>query len=203
MLPWVLLALLIAVIVLIVVVVRQQRLAARPVDTREGTTAVVRKDPFADTDSAAGDPRTLKVGDMVEYLDRRFFVRGSLHLREGGFSWQEHFLDDVEGTKRWVSVEEDPDLEVVLWTEIDETGLSPDSPVLTFSGVEYRREEHGTATYDAEGSTGVGNSGRVEYVDFVGPAGTYLSFERFAGGAWEAGVGERVPAGTMTIYPAS
>jgi hypothetical protein len=142
---------------------------------------------------------------MVEYLGTRYFVRGSVRLREGGYTWSEHLLDadTIEGTKVWVSVEEDPDLEVVWWTERDVGDLRPDRATLTFEGVEYRREEHGTAEYRTEGTTGLGDTGRVEYVDYEGPGGRYLSFERFGGGAWEAGTGERVPTGTMTIYPGS
>jgi uncharacterized protein DUF4178 len=61
---------------------------------------------------------------MVEYHGARYFVRGSLRLREGGYSWDEHLLelDAADGaaaasapasatgdaTKVWISVEEDP-----------------------------------------------------------------------------------------------
>jgi hypothetical protein len=142
---------------------------------------------------------------MVEYLGVRYFVRGSVRLREGGFTWSEHLLDadTIEGTKVWISVEEDPDLEVVWWTEHDIGDLVPDKKTITVDGVEYRRDEHGTADYRTEGTTGVGDGGRVEYVDYEGPGGRYLSFERYGGGAWECGTGERVPTGTLTIYPGS
>ncbi|MGH3239857.1 MAG: DUF4178 domain-containing protein, partial [Spirillospora sp.] len=163
------------------------------------------RDPFAPEDQVAGDPRTLKAGDMVEYLGTRYFVRGSLRLKEGGYTWSEHLLDadTIEGTKVWVSVEEDPDLEVVWWTEHELGDLSPGERTLVVDGVEYRREEHGTADYTSEGTTGVGVQGRVEYVDYEGPRGKYLSFEQYGGGQWEAGLGERVPTGSMTIYPGS
>lgn len=161
------------------------------------------RDPFDPGQSTFGDPRTLKAGDMVELLGERMFVRGSLRLRQGGFQWSEHFLDDIEGTRRWLSVEEDPDLEVVVWTELKNSDLQPSAKVLTHDGIEYRRDEHGTAQFASEGTTGLGTSGRVEYVDFEGSAGRYLSFERFDGGEWEAGLGERVPPGTLTVYPAS
>lgn len=151
----------------------------------------------------AGDPRALKAGDMVEYLGTRYFVRGSLRLKEGGFTWSEHLLDadTIEGTKVWISVEEDPDLEVVWWTEHEIGDLRPGDKSIVVDGVEYRRDEHGTADYTSEGTTGVGVQGRVEYVDYEGPGGRYLSFEQYGGGQWEAGLGERVPTGSMTIYP--
>ncbi|MFC5749463.1 DUF4178 domain-containing protein [Actinomadura rugatobispora] len=199
----VLLALILCALVVIIVLMVRRRpsgtAAARPAD------AAAPRDPFAAEDQVAGDPRTIKAGDMVEYLGVRYFVRGSVRLREGGFTWSEHLLDadTIEGTKVWISVEEDPDLEVVWWTELDAGDLRPDRRTLTVDGVEYRRDEHGTADYSSEGTTGVGAEGRVEYVDYEASGGRYLSFERYGGGAWEAGTGERVPTGTLTIYPGS
>ncbi|HEX2313747.1 MAG TPA: DUF4178 domain-containing protein [Thermomonospora sp.] len=194
-----LLALILVALVVIVVILLRRRPAP------EAPQAPAPVDPFASVGEVAGDPRALKAGDMVEYLGARYFVRGSVRFREGGYTWSEHLLDadTIAGTKVWVSVEEDPDLEVVWWTERDVGDLRPDRPALTLDGVEYRRDEHGTADYRTEGTTGLGDTGRVEYVDYTGPGGRYLSFERFGGGAWEAGTGERVPAGTMTIYPGS
>lgn len=209
---------LLAVVVLIVVLLRGRRSAtaapARPPTPR---------DPFAEVGEVAGDPRALKAGDMIEYLGRRYFVRGSVRLSEGGFGWSEHLLDPDTGStggsggpgepaaepavKVWLSVEEDPDLEVVWWTALadeDAEGLLPDGRKLVVDGVEYRREEHGNADYRSEGTTGLGGTGRVEYVDYEASGGRYLSFERYAAaGPWEVGTGERVPRGTMTIYPGS
>ncbi|KAB8169850.1 DUF4178 domain-containing protein [Streptomyces sp. 3MP-14] len=175
------------------------------------------RDPFAADGETGGDPRTLKAGDMVEYLGERLFVRGSLRLTEGGFSWSEHFVDpmnvddggaDAESGHRWISVEEDPDLEVMLWSEYrGEAELLPNQKTLTVDGITYHRSEHGTANYRSEGTTGLGATGRVEYADFDGPGGRGLAFERFLGaqgrGRWEVSLGERVPRGTLTIYPGS
>lgn len=191
---------LVALIVLIVVLLRRRSGTAGP-----PPAPAPPRDPFAPGDQVAGDPRTLKAGDMVEYLGTRYFVRGSLRLKEGGYTWSEHLLDadTIEGTKVWISVEEDPDLEVVWWTEHDIGDLTPGERTIVVDGVEYRREEHGTADYTSEGTTGVGVQGRVEYVDYEGPRGKYLAFEQYGGGQWEAGLGERVPTGSMTIYPGS
>ncbi|AYY13088.1 DUF4178 domain-containing protein [Actinobacteria bacterium YIM 96077] len=187
-----------AIVVAVVVIVRavRSRNRAEPAPPPP-------QDPFDPGQSTFGDPRTLRAGDMVEYLGERLFVRGSLRLREGGYQWSEHFLDDVSGTRRWLSVEEDPDLEVVMWTELKGSDLQPSAKVLTHEGIEYRRDEHGTAQFTSEGTTGLGTSGRVEYVDFEGRDGHYLSFERFDGGEWEIGLGERIPSGTLTVYPGS
>src|SRR5512139_3884317 len=81
--------LLIAVVVLIVVILRGRRSKDAPASAR---------DPFAEVGEPAGDPRALKAGDMVEYLGRRYFVRGSVRLSEGGFTWAEHLLDPDSAT---------------------------------------------------------------------------------------------------------
>ncbi|TDD95620.1 DUF4178 domain-containing protein [Actinomadura rubrisoli] len=190
---------LVALVVLIVILLRRRGGAS----ARPAPAPAVPRDPFAAEDEVGGDPRTLKAGDMVEYLGTRYFVRGSVRLKEGGFTWSEHLLDadTIEGTKVWISVEEDPDLEVVWWTEHEIGDLSPSAKTIVLDGVEYRRDEHGTADYTSEGTTGVGVQGRVEYVDYEGPRGRYLSFEQYGGGQWEAGLGERVPTGALTIYP--
>ncbi|OLT24873.1 hypothetical protein BJF79_44800 [Actinomadura sp. CNU-125] len=190
---------LVALVALIVVLVRRRSGAGAGTAEPEA----VPRDPFAAEDEAGGDPRTIKAGDMIEYLGVRYFVRGSLRMREGGYTWAEHLLDadQIEGVKVWVSVEEDPDLEVVWWTETEMGDMSPSKKTITLDGVEYRREEHGTADYDSEGTTGLGVKGRVEYADYTAPKGRYLSFEQYGGGQWEAGLGERVPTGALTIYP--
>ena len=184
---------LLALVVIIVILLRRNR--------RKPAAAAPERpvDPLADT-NLAGDVRTLRPGDMVDYLGQLYFVRGSVRLTQGGFTWSEHFLDDARGTKRWLSVEEDPDLEVVMWVEHD-VDAAPAEKSVTVDGVPYRRDEHGTATFRSEGTTGLGESGTVEYVDYEGPDGKYLSFERFGGGEWESGVGEQVLISVLTIYP--
>lgn len=193
----------IVIIVAVVLVLRSRRASGAVEQTPPAAESAAPQDPFAGATDVSGDPRALNAGDVVEYLGQRFFVRGSLRFREGGYSWSEHFLDDTGGTKRWLSVEEDPDLEVVLWTEHAGDGVTPAEKTLTVDGVEYRRTEHGTAQFRSEGTTGLGGSGRAEYVDYEGSGGRYFAFERFEGGAWEAGQGERVPNGALTVYPAS
>ena len=43
-----------------------------------------------------------------------FIVEGTLRLEQDGFRWDEHRLVDGEHG-RWLSVEDDEGLEVVLW----------------------------------------------------------------------------------------
>src|SRR5262245_39048213 len=144
---WVIFAIAIAIVAVIAWQVGKRR-GGQTASQQPEPEATAPKDPFATVSETAGDPRAMKAGDMVEYLGRQYFVRGSLRLREGGFTWSEHILDaDTDGQKTWISVEEDPDLEVVWWTERDADELLPDQKTITFEGVEYRRTEHSTADY--------------------------------------------------------
>jgi hypothetical protein len=158
------------------------------------------QDPLADHEGVT-DIRTVRAGDMIDYGDQLYFVRGSLRLTEGGYTWSEHFLDDTRGDRIWVSVEEDPDLEVVLWRETD-LATAPGGKTMEVGGVSYSKDEDGTARYTSEGTTTVAEKGSVEYVDYEGPDGKALSFERFDGGKWEAGLGESVALPALRVYPA-
>ncbi|WP_422753904.1 DUF4178 domain-containing protein [Micromonospora sp. WMMD708] len=163
------------------------------------------KDPFRDTDSDAlrGDPRKLKPGDIVEIRGVSYAVRGSVHLVEGGWSWAEHLLDTVEGDKRWLSVEEDPDLELVLWTAEPAATITPGAPTLDFAGRRYSWEESGQARYSATGSTGLDPYGTVRYQDYRGQGGERLSFEAYGEAGWEVGRGERLHRADVMVYPQS
>jgi hypothetical protein len=188
--------------VLVVIAVLLYRMLGRS-KAAKPTSASQMVDPLASTEDRV-DIRTARVGDMIDYLGQTYFVRGSLRIAEGGYTWAEHFLDDGRGRRTWLSVEEDPDLELVLWQELPGSGLTPNERDLTVQDVSYRRTEHGTARYTGEGTTGLGVSGtqgRVEYVDYDGPDGRYLSFEKFDGGEWEVGLGEQVLVTALTLYP--
>ncbi|HEX2301792.1 MAG TPA: DUF4178 domain-containing protein [Pseudonocardiaceae bacterium] len=189
---------LIALLVLIVVAVLRamRRRSSPPAAARPPAT-----DPLAGHEGVT-DVRTLRAGDMVDYGGTLFFVRGSLRLREGGYHWSEHFLDDSHGRRCWISVEEDPDLEVVLWHPTEAVS-EPGGDSMEVEGVQYRLDERGDARYTSEGTTTVAATGAVEYVDYQGPDERTLSFERFDGGPWEAGLGETVALSALRVYPAS
>lgn len=160
-------------------------------------------DPFAAKgDSAFGDPRTLKAGDMIDWGTERTWIRGTLRLSQGGYVWAEHFLE-VEGGKRWLSTEEDPDLEMALWTGRPDLDLTPHGKKIELEGTTYHLEEKGSGSYRSEGTTGLKPQGGFDYADYEAADGSLLSFERFDHGPWEVSTGTRVAEGTFTIYPGS
>jgi len=162
-------------------------------------------DPFANSDTHAlrGDPRKLKAGDIFDTHGETLTVRGSLRLTEGGYQWSEHLIDTGTGVKRWLSVEEDPDLELVLWTEV-RGAPTPGPNQVTYDGKTYQLEETGRADYTSEATTGLTPTGVVQYHDYSAPDDSRLSFEDFgATGKYEAAIGLVIQHHEITIYPQS
>jgi len=173
-------------------------------DTRQGG-AEKPVDPFGtgDVDALRGDPRQLQAGAIVEIRGHDYTVRGSLRLNEEGWSWDEHFLDDAQGKRIWLSVEEDPELELVLFTALPDAEVRPGKSI-EWEGRNYRRTESGTARYTTEGTTGLDDGGTVHYQDYVSDDDSRLALEAYGdNGKWEASRGEVLSRYEVRIFPAS
>ncbi|WP_040710890.1 DUF4178 domain-containing protein [Nocardiopsis potens] len=196
----VILFLLVAVLAIVVaallVVLLRKRPAAAPAAPEPP------RDPFADIGETGGDPLSLRAGDMLEYGAEQAWIRGSLRLSEGGAVWAEHFIE-VEGGRRWLSVEEDPDLQMALWTGRPDLELTPHGRTVELEGTTYRLTERGSASYRSEGTTGLRAQGGMDYADYEAADGSLLSFERFDHGRWEAATGTVVNRGDITVYPST
>lgn len=175
-----------------------KRNRAEPTSTSSEPT-----DPFhtGDTDSLRGDPRSLKAGDIVELRGLTYTVRGSVRLSEGGWTWSEHLLDDAKGTQVWLSVEEDPDLILSLWTPVEDTELSPGPKEVELDGRTYRSDESGSAEYRSEATTGLSEQGTVRYHDYESSDGAMLGFEAYGDADWEISTGETLTRYDVRIYP--
>ena len=188
---------LVALVAALVAVAVARRRAAGPV-------APAPQDPFADRDHDAlrGDPRALKPGDLVEIRSHTYAVRGTLRFDEGGWHWAEHLLDDAHGDKIWLSVEEDPDLELALWREVRQATVAPGAKTVDFDGRSYASDESGRATYTSTGSTGLATTGTMRYHDYEARDGALLSFERFGESEqWEVGRGDKLQRYEVQIFP--
>lgn len=195
-----LLLLILIVGIVIGVLIYTQRSRSRKQDTAPPPP----QDPFAasSTTDTAGDPLAIKAGDMIDWGNERTWIRGTLRLSEGGYVWSEHFLE-VEGGKRWLSVEEDPDVELALWTGRPDLTMVPQGKSIELEGVTYKLEEKGSGSYRSEGTTGLKTEGGMDYADYESSDGQLLAFERFDHGSWEVSTGEKIHAGTFTIFPGS
>ncbi|MEU3017329.1 MULTISPECIES: DUF4178 domain-containing protein [unclassified Nocardiopsis] len=199
MIELLLLLILIAGIVIAVLIYKQRSTAQK-----QDTPPPPPQDPFAAsaTTDTAGDPRNIKAGDMIDWGNERTWIRGTLRLSEGGYVWSEHFLE-VEGGKRWLSVEEDPDVELALWTGRPDLTMVPQGKTIELEGVTYKLEEKGSGSYRSEGTTGLKAEGGMDYADYESEDGQLLAFERFDHGSWEVSTGTKVAPGTFTIFPGS
>ncbi|PZF86945.1 DUF4178 domain-containing protein [Micromonospora deserti] len=152
-------------------------------------------------DALRGDPRRLKPGDIAEIRQVSYAVRGSVRLVEGGWSWVEHLLDDAGGVRRWLSVEEDPELELVFWEAEPGATVTPGAPTIDFAGRRYSWDESGQARYTATGTTGLDPTGTMRYHDYQASGGARLSFEAYGEAGWEVARGERLHRSEVMIYP--
>lgn len=160
-------------------------------------------DPFssADDDAVYGDPRELKPADLVDIRGTTFAVRGVIRFTQDGYNWIEAHLDTGLGQRIWLSVEDDPDLEVVQWEELENATLTPGPVNLDFDGRQYAYSEDGSATFTSVGTTGVATGGRVRYHDYKAGSAR-LSFEDYGTG-WEAARGHVLARGEYRIYPSN
>ncbi len=164
-----------------------------------------RQDPlrFASQTDTFG-PRQLGPGAIVSHGGTDYVVRGSVTLREGPFVWWEHLLEGkADEPPVWFSVEEDEGrLELVWWHKRSGLPAEPGASV-TVDGVTFAVDENGRASYTTEGTTGLPAGGDMDYVDYSGPDGSKLGYERWAPGmAWEVSHGVPIRAGELTVYPA-
>lgn len=161
-------------------------------------------DPFGsgDVDAVRGDPRQLKPGAIVEIRGVSYGVRGSLRLSEGSWKWDEHFLETADGRRTWLSVEEDPELELVLYTELPGVNVQPGKTV-ELDGRTFVRDETGEARFRAEGTTGLNPEGSVRYEDYASKDDVRLALEDFGAGKWEVSRGEVLSRHEVMIYPAA
>lgn len=171
----------------------------------EAVSAPAPVDPLgsADVDAVRGDPRQLAPGAVVDIRNQTYSVRGTLRLSEDGWAWTEHFLDNAAGRKVWLSVEEDPDLELVLYTEVPDADVQPGRSI-ELEGRTYHRKESGTARFRAEGTTGLTPEGTLRYEDYAAADDSRLALEAYGeGGRWEVSRGELLSRYEVMIYPAT
>lgn len=197
-------ALVFIIVVLITVIIMRRRAASRRRVDENAAAPRRPQDPFAAEQNTGGDPETIKAGDLLEFGNEKFFVRGTLHISEGGYDWSEHFFQsDQSATRLWLTVEKDPDLQVSRWRDRPDLDIEPKAKTINVEGTEFNLVEHGTASYRSEGTTGLNEKGGVDYVDYESADRHLLAFERFDHGRWEVSTGESVPVGSFTIYSGS
>ncbi|MEU8419870.1 DUF4178 domain-containing protein [Micromonospora sp. NPDC048835] len=179
----------VVVLAVVVVVVRARR---RTTNRTAGQPA----------ESPRGGPLRLTLGDRVRIREREYAVSATIRLVEGDWSWVQHLLDDDTGTRHRLSVEDGPELELVLWTAEPGATVTPGAPTIELRGRRYTWAETGQARYTATGETELPPTGTMRYHDYqCGPAAR-LSFEAYGEEGWRVARGHLLDPADLTIRPA-
>lgn len=188
-------ALAVLVAVLVVIIVRARlRAAARP----DGALP-----PGGAAGQPGGGPLRLAPSDRVRIQDREYVVSGTVRLVEGDWSWVQHLLDDDSGTRHRLSVEDGPELELVLWTAEPGATVTPGAPTIDVGGRRYTWAETGQARYTATGETGLTSAGTMRYHDYQSGGAARLSFEAYGEEGWRVARGDLLDPADLTIRPTS
>ncbi|MEV4654703.1 DUF4178 domain-containing protein [Micromonospora sp. NPDC049301] len=188
------------VVAVLVIVVRARRRAG----TRPGgalPTGGPARGRMAE--SPRGGPHRLAPGDRVRIREREYAVSGTIRLVEGDWSWVQHLLNDASGASHRLSVEDGPDLELVLWTAEPGATVTPGAPTIDLDGRRYTWSETGQARYTATGETGLPAAGTMRYHDYESGGGARLSFEAYGEEGWRVARGDLLDPAELTIRPAA
>lgn len=141
----------------------------------------------------------LRMGDIVTYFGVDYVVEGRIDYNDSGWPWTTFMLVDGDDV-RWLAVEEDDQLEVSIWEEID-LDLGSDPPkVIEYDGEQFRRGESGRATVSQTGKTGRRAGMSCDYFEYEGSGERSLSVERW-GMETEVSIGQDVNPYSLEILP--
>ena len=144
----------------------------------------------------------LRIGDIVSYLGSDYMDEGHLEYDEDGWTWDTFMLKDG-GDVKWLSVEWDDELEVVLWTELEDFEIDAHPPeTIEYQGEVFTREESGGASVTRHGQTRRRNDVRMEYFEYEGANDSLLSVEKW-GSDIEVSLGQPLNPYGLDIYPGS
>ncbi|WP_435831273.1 DUF4178 domain-containing protein [Micromonospora arborensis] len=146
-----------------------------------------------------GGPLRLTPGDRVRIREREYAVSGTIRLVEGDWSWVQHLLDDGSGTHHRLSVEDGPELELVLWTAEPGATVTPGAPTIELGGLRYTWAETGQARYTATGETELPSAGTMRYHDYQSGGSARLSFEAYGEEGWRVARGDLLDRADLAI----
>ncbi|WP_442934901.1 DUF4178 domain-containing protein [Micromonospora sp. CPCC 205558] len=178
----------VAVLAVAVIVVRARRRATSRADGQPA-------------ESPRGGPLRLAPGDRVRIREQEYAVSGTIRLVEGDWSWVQHLLDDDSGTRHRLSVENGPELELVLWTAEPGAAVTPGAPTIELGGRRYTWAETGQARYTATGETDLPSTGTMRYHDYQSGGAARLSFEAYGEEGWRVARGALLGPADLTIHP--
>ena len=153
------------------------------------------------TDNQAQSLMNLRLNDIISYFGHDYIIEGRLNYWEDGFTWTVYMLVDGDDVK-WLSVEEDDDLEVSLWEDVQDLPLREPLPEhLDYRGVRYRMTERGQARVNQQGRTRNKTGLSMNYASYEAQGDdSMLSIEVWSGNV-EASIGREINPAALEILP--
>lgn len=145
----------------------------------------------------------IQVGDVVTYDLIDHVVKNKISYDDEGFEWFDYLLQDpASGAEYWLSVEDDDGVSIGIFHEIDlPVDMPPVPKTLTVEGRTYRQYEHSDARVTVERAEGKrANQSHIEYWEYKGPSGHYLTVSRW-GGEYEVAVGKSIEEFEVRVLP--
>ncbi|MEA5597030.1 DUF4178 domain-containing protein [Rivularia sp. UHCC 0363] len=143
----------------------------------------------------------LQIGDIVQHLGIDWVVEGKLTYKVDEYSWMEYMLQD-NNEIRWLSVDEDDNIEVALLQASDRLDISQTPPPrqLNFADENYKCVDSGIASMTRVGTVQRRTAQTCKYFDYEGSGDKVLSIEIWDGET-EVTVGHRINPRSLTILP--
>lgn len=142
----------------------------------------------------------LRINDIVSYFGADYIVEGRLNYWQDGYTWTTYMLTDSPNVK-WLAVEEDDELEVSLWEEVEDLRLSEPMPeFVEYRGQRYRMTERGEARVNQEGRTKNKTGLGMTYWQYEADDDTMLSVEKWASDI-EISIGRELRPESLDVLP--
>ncbi len=147
----------------------------------------------------------LQVGDIVTYRLQQFQVVGVLAYNDEGWRWIAYQLEDADGERVWLAVEQDDELEVGFYKRIKLPLNGPPGRTLTYEGKTFYLQEKSDAQITrSEGQAGVPTGAWVDYWEYADDEEEeYLSVEKWANDEYEVSLGRSIDHRQLELLPGS
>lgn len=144
-------------------------------------------------------PLALNVGDIVLYDDSDWIIQQKLTYRQGGYTWYDYQLVDVD-RKCWLSAEDDDGLFTAVYNDVRCDIPNPPPRTLDVEGHTFHLDEAGECDVRVESEFSAPTTVHVKYWDYEAEDGQLLSIEAWEGD-WDASIGREVSPAELDLLP--
>lgn len=143
----------------------------------------------------------LQLQDVVSCLGTDYIIEGRIDMEDEGDVWTSYMLADGHDIV-WLCVEDEDELEVSLWTEVEDCPIPEKPPeVVEYQGNRFQLIERGQAKASQLGETGQKSGKSVRYFDYnCAGQDVRLAIEIWRGET-EVYTGHDISASSVEIFP--